>query len=294
MPKTDQTIKKPTVKKTAAKKPVAKKTTPKKAAVKKAKAPAKKAATKEPVIPKPTISVVVPAFNEEKNIEGTVECINKALGSSFSDHEILIFNDCSSDDTARVADAIATKDKHVKIIHNPTNMGFGYNYKEGVRLASKEYVIMVPGDNEIPEAAIKKILSVVGKADIVVPYTANMWVRPKSRRLVSQAFVTLMNLITGLNLRYYNGTCVLKSEAVKSIPIKTHGFAYMATILGRLLRSGHSFTEIGVDIIQRETGESKAFAFKNVVSVVSALAGLFIELRISSRDIYNKTPKRIV
>ncbi len=242
---------------------------------------------------KQTISVVVPAYNEAENIEGTVECINKALGERFSDHEILIFNDKSTDDTGKVADSLSAKDQHIKVIHNATNMGFGYNFKEGVRIASKDYVIMVPGDNEIPEAAISKIFGHVGMADIIVPYTANMWVRPMSRRIVSKAFVMLMNLISGLDLHYYNGTCVLKSSDIKKIPIKTHGFAYMATILVRLIKSGSSYTEVGVDIIQREAGESKAFAPRNILSVFTALWGLFIEVRVTGRAKYNKRPRRI-
>ena len=243
---------------------------------------------------KPTISVVVPAYNEAENIEGAVECINKALGNQFSDHEILIFNDKSTDDTGPISDSLSAKDPKIKVIHNKTNMGFGYNFKEGVRVASKDYVIMVPGDNEIPEAAISKIFGSCGRmADIIVPYTANMWVRPMSRRIVSKAFVILMNLISGLDLQYYNGTCVLKSADIKKIPIKTHGFAYMATILVRLIKSGSSYTEVGVDIIQREAGESKAFAPRNILSVLTALWGLFIEVRITGRAKYNKRPKRI-
>ncbi len=242
---------------------------------------------------KPSISVVVPAYNEEERLEGTIAAIDASLGDGFSDHEILIFNDKSTDRTGEIADGLREKDNHIRVVHNPVNMGFGYNYKEGVRLAKKEYVIMIPGDNEIPREAIKKIFTQVGRADIIVPYTANMEVRPYSRQIISKAFTGLMNLISGLDLAYYNGTCVHKTSLIKEIPIRTHGFAYMATILVRLIKSGASFTEIGVDIEPRVGGESKAFAIKNVISVLGALWGLFIEVRFTERAKYNKRPKRI-
>lgn len=242
---------------------------------------------------KPSISVVVPAYNEEERLEGTIDAINASLGDSFSDHEILIFNDKSTDRTGEIADGLKEKDNHIRVVHNPVNMGFGYNYKEGVRLAEKEYVIMVPGDNEIPVGAISKIFTQVGRADIIVPHTANMWVRPLSRRIISRVFTVVMNLISGLDLEYYNGTCVHKTSLIKEIPIRTHGFAYMATILVRLIKSGASFTEIGVDIEQRVGGESKAFAIKNIISVIKALWGLFIEVRFKERAKYNKRPLRI-
>ncbi|MBE9531848.1 MAG: glycosyltransferase family 2 protein [Proteobacteria bacterium] len=242
---------------------------------------------------KPSISVVVPAYNEEERIEGTVDAINESLGERFSDHEILIFNDYSTDKTGEISDKLKAKDSHIRVIHNPTNMGFGYNYLEGVRLAEKDYVIMVPGDNEIPREAIKKIFTQVGRADIIVPHTANMEVRPLSRQIVSKSFTGLINLFFGLDLAYYNGTCVHKRSLLKKFPVKTHGFAYMATILVRAIKSGASFTEIGVDIEQRVGGESKAFAIKNVVSVLTALLGLFWEVRIAGRAKYSKRPKRI-
>lgn len=242
---------------------------------------------------KPSISVVVPAYNEQERIEGTVAAINAALGDYFSDHEILIFNDFSTDKTGEIAETLKAGDSHIRVIHNPTNMGFGYNYKEGVRLACKDYVIMVPGDNEIPVGAISKIFKQVGRADIIVPHTANLEVRPPSRQIVSKAFTWVMNLFFGLDLGYYNGTCVHKTSLIKKIPIKTNGFAYMATILVRAIKSGASFTEIGVNIDQREGGESKAFAIKNVISVITALAGLFFEVQIVGRSKYNKKPDRI-
>ena len=249
---------------------------------------------------KPSISIIVPCLNEEGNINGTIESIKQALATAdrdggntpnggntpFGDFEILIFNDGSTDNTGKTAEEICRREKNVRVIHNPKNMGFGYNYTEGVRLASKDYTIMVPGDNEIPAEAITKIFSRVGTADIVIPYTANTTVRTPFRRVVSRAFVALINALFGLNLIYYNGTCVIKSSLLKKVPLKTYGFAYMAAILVRLIRSGASYVEVGVDIKPRATGASKAFALKNIVSVAKAILTLFWDVRIKDRGRY--------
>ena len=133
---------------------------------------------------KTSVSIIVPCYNEEGNTRATIAAIKEALASSgaFSDHEILIFNDNSADSTGSVAEDIGRNDGKIRVIHNLRNMGFGYNYSEGVRLAGKDYVIMVPGDNEIPAEAVKKVLSLAGRADVVVPYAANARVRPVARR----------------------------------------------------------------------------------------------------------------
>lgn len=234
---------------------------------------------------KPSISVIVPCLNEEGNIRGTVESIKEAFSATgrFGDYEILIFDDGSTDRTGEIIDELHRTEKGVRAIHNPRNMGFGYNYTEGVRQASKEYIIMVPGDNEIPAEAIKTIFNRVGDADIVVPYTANTWVRPMSRRVVSRIFVILINALFGLRLKYYNGTCVIKSELLRKVPMKTWGFAYMAAILVRLIRAGASYVEVGVNIQQREAGATKAFRPRNIASVVSAILNLFWDVRIRKK-----------
>ncbi|MBI5641873.1 MAG: glycosyltransferase family 2 protein [Deltaproteobacteria bacterium] len=237
----------------------------------------------------PSVSIIVPCLNEEGNLRGTIESIKEALASAkaFSDYEILIFNDFSTDGTGKLAEEIKKTEKGVKVIHNPRNMGFGYNYTEGVRLARKDYIIMVPGDNEIPAEAIRQVLSQAGEADVIIPYTANTHVRALSRRVISKLFVIIINTLFGLNVIYYNGTCLIKSSLLKKVPLKTWGFAYMAAILVRLLRSGASYREVGVEIKPRASGKTKAFRFKNIMSVGSAIASLFWEVRIKERSSYN-------
>lgn len=244
---------------------------------------------------KPTISIIVPCLNEEGNIRGTIESIKAALEASsrFGGYEIIIFNDGSTDKTGPLIDELKKTERGIRPVHNPKNMGFGYNYTEGVRLASMEYIIMVPGDNEIPAAAITRVFSLAGDADIIIPYTANQFVRPLARRAISWLFVVVINTLFGLNLRYYNGTCLIKSALLKECPLKTWGFAYMAAILVRLLRRGASYMETGVDIQPRDTGRSKAFAPKNVVSVAHAIFTLFWDVRIKDRSRYNLPAKRV-
>jgi glycosyltransferase involved in cell wall biosynthesis len=244
---------------------------------------------------KPSISIIVPCLNEAENIRDTVESIKTALDNTkrFGDCEILIFNDFSTDGTGEIAEEIQKKEPGVRVIHNPKNMGFGYNYTEGVRQAENEYIIMVPGDNEIPSGAIETVFREAGSADVIIPYTANTWVRPMARRVISRAFVIIFNALFGLRLRYYNGTCMIKSRLLKEVPMTTWGFAYMAAILVRLLKSGATYIEVGVKITQRSSGKTKAFRPRNIISVLSAIAKLFWEVRVRDRGRYSSRARRV-
>lgn len=230
-----------------------------------------------------TVTVIIPALNEERNLSAAVATVLEAIGRGFQDYELLVFDDGSTDRTGPIADELAACNGKVRVIHNPRNMGFGYNYLRGVQLARMDYVAMFPGDNEIPREAVQLVLGAVGSADIVVPYAVNPEVRGWSRRVISRMFVILINGLFGLRLRYFNGPCVLRRTLLQSVPMKTHGFAYMASILVRLIRSGHTYVEVGIPLQPREHGRSKAFRVKNIVSVVSTLAELFWDVRVRGR-----------
>lgn len=240
-----------------------------------------------------TLSVIIPALNEEGNLEGAVQSVLAAVGDRFSDYELLIFDDGSTDGTGPLADRLASENSHIRVIHNPRNIGFGYNYTRGVQLARMDYVAMFPGDNEFPVESMRGILDAVGLADIVMPFTANPEVRPWGRRVVSACFVGLLNALFGLRLQYYNGPCIHRRALLQTVPMSTHGFAYMASILVRLIRSGASYVEVPMQLQPRGHGRSKAFRLKNILSVISTLSALFWEVRIRDRHRYQATPLRM-
>ncbi len=240
-----------------------------------------------------TLSVIVPALNEAGNIEAAVATVLAAIGTQFDDFEILVFDDGSTDDTGVLADRLAAADRHIKVIHNPRNMGFGYNYTRGVELAGMEHVVMFPGDNEIPLAAMQSILGAIGQAEIVIPYISTPGVRAKSRQVTSSAFVWLVNMLFGLSIKYFNGPCVHRRALLQSVPMRTHGFAYMASILVRLIRSGHTYVEVPMPLQARQHGRSKAFRLKNIVSVVRTLAELFWEVQVKDRHKYAHSARSV-
>lgn len=240
-----------------------------------------------------TLSVIIPALNEEGNLAAAVSTVLGAIGDRFADYELLIFDDGSTDRTGAIADGLAAGNPHIRVLHNPRNMGFGYNYTRGVQLARMNYVTMFPGDNEIPGEAIQSILNAVGTADTVVPYISTPSVRGWSRRVISAAFVALVNALFGLRLRYFNGPCVHRRALLLSVPMRTHGFAYMTAILVRLIRSGHAYVEVPMELQARQHGRSKAFRLKNILSVLRTLGELFWEVRVRDRRKYASPVHRV-
>jgi dolichol-phosphate mannosyltransferase len=228
---------------------------------------------------KPGISIVIPALNEAPNLAAAVERCRAVARERFPGYEIIIVDDGSTDATGRIADDLARADSRIRVVHHDRPRNLGYAYKAGVALARFEYVLMFPGDNEGSDEQLRAVMGRAGTADLVINYISNPEVRGWSRRLVSQAFVTLMNVLFGLRLRYYNGTVLHRTELVRGITIRTDSFAYQAEALVKLLKAGHSYVEVGTPITRRAGGRTKAFRLRNFVDVGRAVVRLVGDVR---------------
>src|SRR5713101_7109500 len=103
-----------------------------------------------------TISVVVPACNEARNLEAAVDTVIEAA-RTFDDFEVLIVNDGSTDDTSEVAERVAAADPRVRVVHHESNQGFAAAYGSGLARARMQYVTFAPGDNEIAPTSLAEI-----------------------------------------------------------------------------------------------------------------------------------------
>ena len=234
------------------------------------------------------LSIIIPAYNEERGLASAVNSLFSLLDDNgmSNDSEILIFNDCSLDKTGEIAGELAQRINIVKVFHNKKNMGLGFNFREGVRQSKGEYVTWFPGDNEnLPQSFVDTV-SRIGEADIIIPYTDNMEVRPLSRRIISRVYTDMNNLFFGLRLKYYNGLSVYRRDLLLSVLSKiSDSFAFSAQILIMLLKSGASFVEVPIKIQSKPGGKSSAFRIKNIIGVIKAIITLFWRINIKRERI---------
>ena len=231
---------------------------------------------------KPTLSVIIPALDEEENIATTVSEVIRTVSAYVDDYELLLFDDGSHDRTGEIMDKLAAQNPRLRVTHNPQSRNMGGVYKLGVAQAKFDYILMVPGDNEIPGTAIIPVLDALGKADIVIPYPTNACVRPWVRQVGSRGYTILINLLFGRGLRYYNGTYLCRTVDLRQIIIRTDSFAYQCEVLLKLLRNGRSYVEVPIQINPKPGAPSKALRIHNLVNIVKAICQLVVEIRGSS------------
>lgn len=231
-----------------------------------------------------SLSIVVPCFNEEKNIYDTLQSITAALADSGRTYEIAVVDDASKDGTSDAARRYVedTRDDRIRLYRNAKNIGLARVFVTGVYLSRGKYYRLVCGDNVESPDQLREIFSYIGKADMVIPYHVTVANKHPVRRLVSKTFVFLVNTVTGNNLKYYNGITVFRRLDVMLWPPETTSFSFQAELVTKLLALGASYVEVPIHPVERLHGSSSAVSMHNILSGCYTLFRLFAR-RVAAR-----------
>lgn len=225
------------------------------------------------------ITFFVPCFNEEKNIINTIDTIFAAVRETDFSYEILIVDDCSTDRSVELIEEYMKKNRNVpiRLKKNTINHGLGYNYIEGAFMGNGEYYMPVFGDNSEPKETILAIIKRLGEADMIIPYFGKNDNRQMFRKVLSRIFVTIVNLLSGCSVKYYNGPVLHKRYNVMRWHSNTLGFAYQAEIITQLIHNNVTYQEVNIFNYDRKIGVSKAFNIKNFLSVLHSLLQILLK-----------------
>ncbi len=236
-----------------------------------------------------SISLIVPALNEEELIEKTVREILDQVQHQFSSYELILINDGSTDRTGEIMNQLANEFPSIQALHHSKNIGLGACYKQGVENAKLEFVMMLCGDGGLPSESLPPIFEAIGTADIVVPYMKNLReIKTPFRYTLSRSYTSLLNSLFQQELNYYNGLPVHRLELLRQIDIVSSGFGFQGEILIKLLRAGCSYVQVGV-LGAEKTNRSKAVSVKNLANMCKTFLHLIINLlRFDSSQIRKK------
>ncbi len=244
-----------------------------------------------------SLSVIMPALDEEDNIEDSIRATLRAMHKYKIDGEIIIINDGSTDKTLEIVKKIIQKNTQIKLINHKKPEGIGYSFFRGVKESIKDVVVMIPGDNEnIPEGTLA-FFNLLDGVDIIIPFIYNIEVRHKGRRIISAIYRFIINISFGTNLNYTNGTVFYRRCILDDIKLQSFGFFYQTELLMKLIRKGYLFSEVPNFLSLRNNGQSKATALSSLFRLTVSYLKLFFEIhmkRIESDKDYRKLNPRSI
>ena len=202
-----------------------------------------------------SISVFFPCYNEQENVERTVQDALEVLDKLDADFEIVVVDDGSSDDTARIADEIAGRDNRVRVVHHETNLGYGSALQSGFKAATKELVFYTDGDGQFDIGEMPPLLELMEQFDIVSCYRLDRK-DPIVRKINAWCWTKLVCLLFRLKIRDIDCAFKLyKREIFDSIVLSSTGALIDTEVLARATRKGYSITQRGVHHFPRTAGE---------------------------------------
>lgn len=141
------------------------------------------------------ISFVVPAYNEEGGIEGTLERLKSVLEALGRPYEIIVVNDGSRDRTPEVVSRIVG----VRVVSHPINIGYGNALKTGILQARYEWIGIVDADGSYPVHELPRLVAEMEKGfDMVIARRENLADHDKwLKRLFRRAYIAIISLLTG-------------------------------------------------------------------------------------------------
>lgn len=109
------------------------------------------------------VSVIVPVYNTEKYLR---RCLDSLVNQTLKEIEIIIINDCSPDNSKEILNKYEKKYNNVKVFHNKTNKGIGYNRNFGIEKATGEYIGFVDSDDYVDVTMYEKLYTKAKKDDL--------------------------------------------------------------------------------------------------------------------------------
>ncbi len=205
----------------------------------------------------PSISGVMPAYNEEANIGFMIEEMDRVLSSITDDYEIIVVDDGSKDGTAQRVLEKASLHPKVRLIRHEKNKGYGAAVYSGITAATKELIFFTDSDRQFKLDELKNLLPLIGEADLVAGYRPKR-MDPWYRVLFGWGWSFLVTILFGYTVRDID--CAFKlfrREVIEKVgpQIQSFGATFSAEFLVRAKRAGFKFREVPVTHLPRLAGQ---------------------------------------
>jgi glycosyltransferase involved in cell wall biosynthesis len=226
-----------------------------------------------------SLSVVIPAYNEEGAVRQTIEDVRRELAATGVPFEIIVIDDGSSDNTLEIA-----RSTGAVVDSNQVNTGYGAALKRGIKLAQHEYVAIIDADGTYPARYLPSMLAMCRTQDMVVgDRGAAMKNVPLIRRPAKWMLNTFASFLAERRLNDLNsGLRVFrKSELVPFIPLLPQKFSFTTTITLCMSCNGKRMIYTPIEYGKR-VGKSKIrpVDFINFLILVLRMTTLFNPLRV--------------
>jgi glycosyltransferase involved in cell wall biosynthesis len=233
------------------------------------------------------LSYFFPAHDEEANIEGLVAEALETLPSLADRFEIIAVDDGSRDATGRLADELAARHPDlVRVVHHPTNLGYGAALRSGFAAARYDLIAFTDGDRQFKVVDIGRLTARSAEPD--VPDVVLGFRIKRADAPIRLAYARIFRLAnrTFFDLRVtdVDGACKLfRRAALEDVRVESDGAFFSAELLIKLREAGRTVVEVGVPHYPRTAGSATGARLSVIVRAMRDFWRLRLHLWVNQR-----------
>ncbi|MGD2178311.1 MAG: glycosyltransferase family 2 protein [Anaerolineae bacterium] len=232
-----------------------------------------------------SLSVVLPAYNEEENVARAVEHVADVAETLDRDYEIILVNDGSTDRTGQIGHELEERMPHFRLVEHYPNRGYGGALKAGFEAATKDLITFYPADAQFDFGEIERLLEAVEEredADVVCGYRFN-----RQDNFVRKLNAFGWNLVVRL---FFGHLChdidcgfkLFRREILDHVNIVSDGAMIDTELLAGAKARGFRIAEVPLTHLPREGGEATG---ANLAVIARAFRDLLRFRRRLSREL---------
>ncbi len=231
------------------------------------------------------LSIVIPAYNEEKRIKCTLQSLVDRFNGSC---EILIVSE-SIDKTNDIVTEFSKKSGVIKLITSNRRLGKGGAFKKGVENAHGKIVMLLDSDLPVPILDVEKVASCMAEVDVAVASrevegTKILVYPPLARVFAGKAFSHIFNAMFDLNVKDTQCGCkAFKKEVLENVlyTVESNGFEFDAELLFKCKKMGYKIKEIPVTWSYKP--DSKLNLFNDTIKMGRGVLKLWVKTYIATQ-----------
>jgi len=230
------------------------------------------------------LSIIIPTYNEKGIIEEVIKESKRYAEKVTNKYEIIVLDDCSNDGTRDLLKKLKYKYAKLKLIWHKKNTGYGKAILDLFYNSRGDYVLNIPGDNQIPASNLIKFWKYKDKYDIIIGYRKNR--KDNLYRVIQSYFYNLiLSLIVSKRLYDVNSSKLIKKEIIDKIKLETKS-SYAepsAELCLKAIKKGYKVHEIVIKHKKRTYGKNrtgnKVFGLLTTFVIVRDLFNLWNVIR---------------
>ncbi len=214
------------------------------------------------------ISFLFPVYKDEKTVRIVAEKALRFLKSVTDEYEIVIVEDGSPDKSGEIADKIAIEYPYIRVIHHPSNLGYGAAIRSGLSACNYEFICMIDGDDEYEVDDFRKLIRLIGNYDLIITFRYKK-IYSNTRIFISWVYNVLLRFLFRTTFRDIStGIRMVRKTVTDDVCLASNSPFVGAELAIKAMLKGYRIGEVGIQTFPRQFGKGSSTSIKNIIATI--------------------------